>query len=364
MTPPVLSPLMFRNGQTARNRVALAALTNCQSHEDGTVSEEERAWLEARARGGFGIVSTCAAHVSLDGKGFPGEMGFFDDKHLPGLTALASSLRKDGALSIAQLVHAGARSPTALTGLVPWGPSEITEAPRGFDPARAGTEEDILRAIGDFESAAVRAHEAGFQGVELHGAHGYLLTQFLSVVTNRRTDRWGGSFENRARMIREVTRAARKRLPADFLVGARISPEDFGQIKGLDLDESLTLAKWLVEDGLDFLHLSLWDTNLMCTKRPDTHPITAFREVLPRDLVLLVAGKIWTRTEAEALLERGADAVALGRSAICNPSWANDVADTKWEPRRPPLTAAELNARGLSDKFVAYMRRWKGFVEG
>lgn len=355
----VLTPFAFRNGKTARNRVALAPLTNMQSHADGSLGDAELHFLEARAEGGFGVVETCASHVSRDGQGWDGELGIHDDRLLPGLSRLASSLRERGAVSIVQIFHGGARAQERLIGERPWSASEIEG-----DPAapRAATMADIERVIGDFRDAAARAHRAGFDGVELHGAHGYLLSQFLSSTMNRRDDAFGGSFENRARLVRECTRAVRAAVPASFVVGVRISPEDWGQAKGLDLDESLTLAKWLADDGIDFLHVSLWDSFKNTTKRPTEHPLPLFRAVCPSDLPLFVAGKIWTRAEAESLLALGADVVSLGRSAIANPDWPLRARDAGFEPKRPPLTREELRARGLSDGFVTYMQRWKGFV--
>ena len=142
----------------------------------------------------------------------------------------------------------------------------------------------------------------------------------------------------------------------------RLSPEDFGNAKGLDLDESLTVARWVAEDGVDFVHLSLWNALRNTNKRPDEHAVTAFRAVVPKDVRLIVAGSLWTREEAESMLAKGADAVALGRSAIANPDWPTRIADPAWEPKRPPLTRDELLARGLSPGFVDYMSSWKGFV--
>ena len=352
----LLSPFRFRNGVTAKNRVALAPMTNTQSHDDGTLGEDELRWLEMRADGGFGIVETCAAHVTQDGQGWVGELGVWDDKHVPGLARIAASMKARGALSIAQIFHGGLRADAKLTGERPWSASEREGGPR------AATEEDLARVIRAFADAAGRAHAAGMDGVEIHGAHGYLLTQFLSATENRRTDGWGGSLENRARLMREVTRAVRAKVPASFLVGIRISPEDWGNAKGLDLDENLKLAAWLVEDGIDFLHLSLWTASRMSTKRPDAHPLTLFRAVVPADLPLFVAGKVWTREEAASLLALGADIVALGRSAIANPRWPLEAADPTWHPKEPPLTLAELHARGLNERFAGYMRAWKGFV--
>lgn len=334
-------------------------MTNMQSHADGSLAEDELRWLERRAAGGFGVIETCAAHVSQDGKGWDGELGIHDDAMLPGLTRLASALTAAGAVGLVQLFHGGVRANPQLTGAPVWSASAVEEG--GVLP-REATEDDIAGAIRSFRDAAVRAHKAGFQGVELHGAHGYLFGQFLSATNNRRADRWGGPFENRARLLREALRAVRAAVPASFVVGLRVSPESFGSAKGIDLDETLQLARWAADDGVDFLHLSLWLSSKNTDKHPEKHAITLFREVVPADLPLVVAGQIWTRTEAEALLEKGAEGVALGRSAIVNPDWPRSVEDASWEPRRPPVSTAELIEQAVSPKFAGYLERFKGFV--
>jgi 2,4-dienoyl-CoA reductase-like NADH-dependent reductase (Old Yellow Enzyme family) len=354
--------LDFRNGARARNRAWLAPMTNQQSHEDGSISNDELRWLEMRARGGFGVVETCAAHVALDGQGWPGGLGVYDDRLLPGLRQLASALTVHGALGVVQLFHGGLRSPRSLTGQTPWSATDY-QAP-GVDRARAATEEDLARVVRQFREAAVRCSVAGFAGVELHGAHGFLFGQFLSSTMNIRSDRWGGSLDGRARLLREVTRAVRSAVPEGFLVGIRLSPESHGNALGLDLDESLELARWLCADGADFLHLSLWDASSNTSKRPHEHPLPLFREVIPREVALVAAGGVWTRRDAEGVLARGADAVAIGRAAIANPAWPREAADLSWEPRRPPLTVGELRERGLNETFAEYMRNWPGFVAG
>ena len=335
--------LAFRSGAWAKNRVALAPMTNCQSHDDGSLGDAELAWLERRARGGFGIVETCAAFVSLDGKAFPGQLGVHDDAMLPGMTRLASAIRAHEALSLVQLHHGGIRSlePT-------------------FTVDRA-SEADIARVIEDFAAAAARSERAGFDGVEIHGAHGYLLTQFLSAH-NTRSDAWGGSFENRARLLLEVTRAVRARVRPAFVVGVRLSPEDFGNAKGMDLDETLRVAKMLAGEGVDFVHASLWDASKRTKKRPESHAVTLLREALPREVLVFVAGTLWTRADAESMLARGADVVALGRSAVLNPDWPREAENPDWSPRRPPISPAELHDRAVSDVFVTYLRNWKNFV--
>lgn len=361
MPPSLFDPLVFRNGLRATNRAWLAPMTNQQSHADGTLSDDELRWLAMRAQGGFGVVETCAAFIAQDGKAWPGELGIASDEHLPGLRKLAAAIGAANAIGIVQIFHGGVRAPSKVSGTRPWSASEWTEETPGFEAPRAATEGDIEGVIAHFRDAAVRAHAAGFSGVELHGAHGYLLTQFLSRTMNERTDAWGGAFEGRARLTREVVRAVRDAVPAAFLVGIRISTEDFGNARGLDLDESLTLARWLADDGIDFLHASLWDVSRNTTKRPTEHAVPLLRAVLPSEVVLVAAGKVWTLEEADALLALGADAVAVGRIGIANPDWPRLLA-TGSEVKRPPLTPAELHERGLSPTFVTYMRNWKGFV--
>src|SRR5579859_6858837 len=231
------SPLTLARGPAWRNRFMLAPLTNSQSHADGTMSDDEFNWLTYRASGGFGLVMTCAAHVQAAGQGFPGQLGVFSDNHIPGLTRLATRIRAEGAVSSVQLHHAGIRSPAALIGEAPHGPSADAET-----GARALTLGEVEALREDFIAAAVRAEKAGFDGVELHGAHGYILCAFLSPETNRRDDRYGGSPENRARLVWEIIDGVRARTRPDFQLGLRISPERFG----LSFPEQRELARQLL----------------------------------------------------------------------------------------------------------------------
>ncbi len=353
----LFTPLELRKGLAARNRIWLAPLTNMQSHADGSLSEDELRFLAMRADGGFGLVETCAAHVSQDGKAWHGELGVHDDAMLPGLTRLAARLHEGGALASVQLFHGGLRANRAVSRMEKWSASAYSDEDTN---CREATEADIHGAIEAFAAAAKRCAQAGFDAVELHGAHGYLLSQFLSTVYNRRQDRWGGSLENRSRLIRETVRAVRRAAPS-LLIAVRLSPEDFGQAKGIDLDETLEVARMLADDGMELLHLSLWRAALNTKKRPESHATPLFRKALGGRIPIVVAGNIWTRDEAEAQLALGADAVALGRAAIANHDWPRR-AQRGASLNRVPLAPETLRGEGLSEGFVSYMRQWKNFV--
>ena len=169
----LLSPLTLSRGPSLNNRFMLVPLTNTQSFEDGRLSDEEYRWLTMRAQGGFGLTMTCASHVQAIGKGFPGQLGIFSDDHLEGLKRLSSKIKTSGSVAICQIHHAGMRSPEELIGQKPVCPSDNKE----FN-ARGLSCGEVENLRDDFIGAAIRSEEAGFDGVEIHGAHGYILAQF------------------------------------------------------------------------------------------------------------------------------------------------------------------------------------------
>ena len=354
---PLFTPLQFLRGKPMKNRFMLAPLTNTQSHPDGRLSDQELHWLRMRAQGGFGLVMTCAAHVQANGQGFPGQLGVFGDQHIEGLTRLARTIQETGALALAQLHHAGMRSPRELIGEAPVCPSD--------DPkhgARALTVLEVEQVIEDFARAAQRAELAGFDGVELHGAHGYLLCQFLSTTLNRRQDDYGGSLENRARIFFSILEKIRARCRPDFIVGVRLSPERFG----MKLLEVRRLAQWLIDSGhVDFLDLSLWDV----AKEPEEPEhkgrtlLSWLMELDRKGVRIGVAGKIHDPAEAESVLAQGADFAIFGRVAILHHDYPSRYrADAAFMPNRPPVTAAYLDSEGLSPPFIQYMHNWPDFV--
>ena len=340
-----------------KNRFMLAPLTNGQSHADGRLSDDEFEWLTYRAEGGFGQVMTCASHVQRVGQGFRGQLGFYSDDLLPELTRLAATIRAKGAVASAQLHHAGIRSPVELIGEPPRGPSEDVET-----GARALTLGEVEALIEDFIAAAVRAQKAGFDGVELHGAHGYMLCAFLSPETNRRSDRYGGSPENRARIIFEIIDGVRTRTRPDFQLGLRLSPERFGLV----FAQQRELARQLLAAGdLDYLDMSLWDVFKAPMEPECAHrPLIDWFADLPRAQTRLgVAGKLTSAEACRRVIEHGADFPILGRAAILHHDFPQRVAaDPEFRAIALPVTRDYLRRERLGPAFVEYMNNWKGFV--
>jgi 2,4-dienoyl-CoA reductase-like NADH-dependent reductase (Old Yellow Enzyme family) len=353
----LFDPLKFARGAALKNRFMLAPLTNLQSHADGRLSDDEFRWLTMRAQGGFGLTMTCASHVQAIGQGFPGQLGIWSEAHVEGLTRLAQAIRSEGSRAFVQLHHAGMRAPSSLIGVQPVAPSDDAET-----GARALTIAEIEQLTENFIVAAERAERAGFDGVELHGAHGYILCEFLSAESNRRTDLYGGSLENRARIIQDILWGIRARCRADFTVGIRLSPERFG----IRLAEAREFAQLLMHQGqVDFIDLSLWDV----FKEPNEESwkgrplIDWFTDLERRDVRLGVAGKIMSGATARRCLEHGADFVIVGRAAILHHDFPQQVrADPDFAAIELPVSREYLRREGLGQPFLDYMSTWKGFV--
>lgn len=347
-----------RTGRVLRNRTVLAAMTNKQSHDDGQLSDAEHRWLVRRAEGGFGIVTTAATHVHPGGQGWAGEMGVWGDHQLPGLTRLATALRDAGAVSLAQIFHGGQRAPRTLTGQTPVSASD-QPADERTEAARALKLHEIDALVNAFADAAVRCETAGFDGVEVHGAHSYLVSQFLGTKSNRRTDAWGGDLAGRARFLHAIVDAIRARTAPDFLVAVRISPRL--DALGITVADSLALAQRLAAQHIDLLHISCWDGRIQDDGDPRTLT-RRFRDVLPEGFPLLDTGEIWTEPDALAVVAEGADLVGVARAAIGHPDWAQHLGAGTYMPSRPPFSPEHLAAADLSPPFIEYMRRWQGFV--
>ncbi|KAF0329613.1 nadh:flavin oxidoreductase nadh oxidase [Colletotrichum asianum] len=334
----LLSPLSFKRGPPLKSRILLAPLTNWQCNPDGTVSEDEVNWLERCAAGGFSMVMTCAANIHPSGKAFPGQMGIYSDHHLEGLRRVADVIRKHGAVSSVQLHHAGLRAnPEFVNDIV--GPSDIPDS-----GVRGLSLKEVEAVRDDFIAAAQRAEAAGFDGVEVHSAFGWIPMQFLSPHFNHRTDKYGGSPENRSRFLFEVIRGIHKKCKPDFLLGLRVSLERYG----VPLTEMYeVLAKAVREEEIDYLDLAVWDWKKVTQEAP-AHWGVLEDNGSPR-------GRYCSGG--------GCDFVMFGRAAILEHDFPKRLEENS-EHRSPslPVSQAYLKAQGLSDDFVKYMKTWEGFV--
>ena len=355
-------PFVFkRTGKVVQNRSVLAAMTNKQSHDNGIISNDEIKWLAERAKGGFGIITTAATNVSKEGKAWEGEFGVYSDSQIPKLKKLTSNIHSTKSLIFAQLFHGGLKCPQKLTNKTPLGPSKIkcNESDSGY--SKKASKEDILKIIKDFTNAAIRCSKSGFDGIELHGAHGYLISQFLGKNTNLRTDNWGGSLENRARILIQICESIKKNVPKSFLIGVRISPE-INSI-GIEIQDTIKLIEYIKKLNLDFIHLSCWNVfstyKVFKVNATFTEIITQNYENLP---AIISTGAIWSQKDAKKLLNQGADLVGVGRVAIAHPNWPKNLHDINYNPKKPPFTEQHLKKSKLNKIFINYMRNWDGFV--
>lgn len=352
------SPLKFSCGSVMKNRFMLAPLTNRQSFENGQLSDEEYHWLTMRAKGQFGLVMTCASHVQEIGKGFAGQLGIFNDEHIPGHQRLASGIKAHGSLAVIQLHHAGMRSPSDLIHQAPVCPSDNEET-----GARALSLKEVIQLKDDFITAAIRAQKSGYDGVEVHGAHGYILTQFISSEINKRTDHYGGSLENRARLLFEIIDGIRAECGKEFLLGARLSPEKVG----MDIDEVKIICRQLIDEGkIDFLDISLWDSFKLPEdpRYQNSSLLEHFTSLDRKGVKLTVAGKISNGKQVQQILKSGVDFVTIGRSGILHHDFPVKVIENpEFEPIQIPVSKDYLRKEGLSDTFITYMNRWPNFVK-
>jgi 2,4-dienoyl-CoA reductase-like NADH-dependent reductase (Old Yellow Enzyme family) len=327
---PLFAPLTLVDGLTLRNRVVMAPMTTWSANDDLTVSDEELAYYRRRV-GGVGLVITGCTHVRPEGIGFTHEYASDDDRFLPGLTRLAEAAQSGGARAILQIFHAGAR---ALPELAPGGEIVSASAVKGEPspfapcdiPARALTEAEILDIVTAFGAATRRAIEAGFDGVELHGAHGFLLPNFFSPLYNLRTDVWGGSLENRLRfplaVIAEVRRVIAEQAARPFVLGYRVSPEEVGE-GGVRIADTRDLIDALIDGGVDYIHASLASV-LDARPMDDEEGVTIAEQVVAHvagRVPVLAAGQVRTPGQAEQALARGLSLVAVGQGLIMNPDW-------------------------------------------
>lgn len=282
------------------------------------------------------MVITACVYVNRGGKGFPGEFGADHDGLIPSLRELADAIKGQGAKAILQIFHGGRQCPPEQ---LPDGqpvsasavPSELPGGGTGPVP-RPLTDEEITGIIADFGEATRRAIEAGFDGVEIHGANGYLVQQFFSPHSNRRDDRWGGDLQKRLAfplaVLRSVKEAVREHAREAFIVGYRFSPEE-PETPGITMAETFALVDALTAEGLDYLHVSLMELwSLPRRGTEDSRPrIDQIVDRAAGKAPVIGVGSLYTAADALKALDSGISLVALGRPLLIDPDWVQKLAE-------------------------------------
>ncbi|WP_040261975.1 NADH:flavin oxidoreductase/NADH oxidase [Pseudomonas massiliensis] len=329
----LLEPYTLR-GLTLRNRIVVSPM--CQySAEDGLANDWHLVHLGSRAVGGAGLVIFEATAVTADGRITPEDLGLWKDEQIPGLQRITRFIEAQGAVAGIQLAHAGRKASTwrpwlgkhgSVTleegGWIPVAPSPIPFDPEHARPTELG-EKDIEGIKQAFIEAARRALSANFKVVEIHAAHGYLLHQFMSPLSNRRTDQYGGSFDNRIRLVLEVTEAIRELWPADLPVFVRVSATDWVE-DGWNPDETVELARRLKALGVDLVDVSSGGTaaNAEIPTGPGYQTRFAERVRKESEIATGTVGMITEPAQAEHILRTGqADLILLARELLRDPYW-------------------------------------------
>ncbi len=331
-----------------RNRLVLSPM--CQySAVDGMPNDWHLVHLGSRAVGGAGLLIAEASAVTAPGRITPGDVGLWNDAQAEAWRRITGFVRAQGAAICVQLAHAGRKASTDLPwkggkslapeagGWVPIAPSALSFSPQHTTP-QALDEAGIEAVIADFRTAARRAGAAGFDAVEIHAAHGYLLHEFLSPLTNHRADAWGGTLANRARLLRRIVAGVRAVWPAPKPLLVRVSATDW-EPGGWDIDECVTLARWLHEDGVDLLDVSAGGLtpDAKIPAAPGYQVPFAARIRREAGIATGAVGLITESGQAEAILAEGsADLILIGREFLRDPYFPRRAATELGQPLTPP----------------------------
>ena len=318
---PLFKSLTLPNGVEVRNRFVLAPLTHTSSNDDGTISDIELPYIEKRSKD-VGIAINAASNVNDVGKAFPGQPSVAHDSDIEGLKELAQVMKKNGAKAIVQIHHGGAQ---ALPELTPDGdvvaPSAISLKSFGQQKehdAREMTAEEIEQTIRDFGEATRRAIEAGFDGVEIHGANHYLIHQFISPYYNRRNDVWADNYKFPVAVIDEVVKAKKAHANDDFIIGYRLSPEE-AESPGISMEITEELIHQIANKPLDYIHVSLMDVNSVTRegKYKGENRLKLIHQWINGRMPLIGIGSVFTAEDALNAVENiGVEFVALGREIL------------------------------------------------
>lgn len=326
---PLFEPFPFRSGLVMPNRIAIAPMTTWSSNPDGTIHPDELAYLRRRSHGP-GMVITAACYVMKEGKAFVDQWGCHQDSMIPSLRLACETIQSQGARAVLQIHHGGRMCPASLLGHAPLCPSAVPALRPNADMPREMTDEEIRASIAAFGEAARRAVEAGYDGVEIHGANTYLPQQFFSPHSNRRDDEWGGSIEKRMRFplaVLETVMNAAARAGQPFAVGYRLSPEEIEE-PGITMEDTLALAEALIARQPDWLHVSVreYRKGSIRDRADDRRPTKRFVDAVDGRVPVIGVGKVYTPEDALFILGDGCAVAALGRIVLMEPEWTSKVA--------------------------------------
>lgn len=362
MTQKYKTSLTLRNGLSLKNRTVMAPMTTRMSFHDGDVTKDELEYYAMRS-GQLGAVITAAANVQNIGKGWEGELSAASDLHLPSLQSLANAIQINGTKAIIQLFHGGRMTNSkVLRGEQPVSASAVAAERDNAEVPRALEHDEILQVIEDFKSAVIRSYEAGFDGVELHGANTYLIQQFFSPHSNRRNDVWGGSLEKRFKFINDLVDGVldlRKNFTRPFAIGYRFSPEEY-ENPGIRLEDTVYLVDNLANKELDYLHISLneYDRVSVSEDYHDKSILKVMHDKIAGRIPLVGVGSIKTTKDLDNVME-DAELAALGRSVIADPHWVSKVFNDRDDLIRTSIALEDFDelkiTRGLSGSLLNMM---------
>jgi 2,4-dienoyl-CoA reductase-like NADH-dependent reductase (Old Yellow Enzyme family) len=329
----LLSPYTFKNGVELKNRIIMAPMTNFSSDEDGNVTDAEVEYYARRSKDVSMVITACT-NVTANGKGFPGEFGGDSDEMIPSLERLAKGIKDQGAKAVLQIFHGGVQCPPDLVDGDVVSASEVKDE-NGEKKARALSESEVEEIIEAFGETTRRAIEAGYDGVEIHGANGYLIHQFFSPMTNQREDRFGGSLEKRMAfplaIVEKVKSVVAEHADPSFLVGYRFSPEE-PEEEGFSMGDTLALVDTLADKELDYLHVSLFEffsTPRRGVEDTEKPRMDYLMETIGDRTPLIGVGSIYSAEDALKAFGTGVPLLALGRELIIDPDWVKKIEEGK-----------------------------------
>lgn len=319
------------NGMTLANRFVRSATWEGLAADDGASTPKLAGLMATLAKGGVGLIISGHAYVRPEGQAGPWQLGACKDELIPELTVMTNTVHVAGGRIVLQLAHAGFFADPRLTGRTPLAPSALAETAKS--PRREMTPDDIAAVVEAFGCAAGRAKQAGFDGVQIHAAHGYLLSQFLSPAFNRRTDRYGGTLDNRARALVEVLGAVRRTVGPDYPVLVKMNCGDFIE-NGLSLDDAVRVAEHLADNGIDAIEISggVVTGGKLSPSRMGIHSAEkeayfldrarAFRKAVEVPLILVGGNRSYAVAET-IIREETVDYIAMSRPLIRQPDLIN-----------------------------------------